>query len=199
MAETKAAPGRSQAPTPLQAILSKSDFTPPPMRSEHSPPELVKKVRSDLNKCIFGLRLPEDGKWGPATANALKLFQAKMGAQAPSGAMDEKTVGRLDAYAFNATGTTPGSQSLPRVSDKPYVLTDKDYEDTAKQLNISVEKLRALAAGEGRKAFLKTGQPVARFESHVFSRLTFGAFDLNYSDISVAKQNNKLSKGGSAA
>lgn len=67
----------------------------------------------------------------------------------------------------------------------PKRLTDADFSQAAQSLGVDDAAIRAVAEVESIGAgFLSSGEPVILFERHVFSRLTQGRFDKDYSDVS---------------
>jgi hypothetical protein len=57
-------------------------------------------------------------------------------------------------------------------------LTEKDFQDAARQLNCEVAAIKAVAEVESRgDGFLPTGEPKILFERHIFSKRTNGLFD----------------------
>jgi len=68
------------------------------------------------------------------------------------------------------------------------LLVEQDYIDAAKELNVEVAMIKALAKKEARGAgFLKTGEPRILFERHKFHQKTKGLHSVKYPDISNAK------------
>lgn len=60
-------------------------------------------------------------------------------------------------------------------------LTEQDYLDAAKQLDVEPAVIKAVAEVESRgDGFLESGEPVILFERHIFRRLTNKAFDGKY-------------------
>lgn len=76
-------------------------------------------------------------------------------------------------------------------------LTIKDFQEAAKELNIDVPVIMAVAevesAGDG---FLKDGRPKILFEAQWFSKFTNGKFNLSHPNISSPKWDRSLYKGG---
>lgn len=67
----------------------------------------------------------------------------------------------------------------------PKRLTDADFEHAAQALGVDEAAMRAVAQVESiGRGFLPGGEPVILFERHVFSRLTKGKFDKDFSDVS---------------
>ena len=67
----------------------------------------------------------------------------------------------------------------------PKRLTDAAFADAAAALGVDDAAIRAVAQVESiGRGFLPTGEPVILFERHVFSWLTQGRFDKDYSDVS---------------
>lgn len=67
-------------------------------------------------------------------------------------------------------------------------LSDRDYEEAAKALEVEVEVIKAVSAVESRgKPFDEQGRPTILFERHYFSRLTKRRFDESVPDISNSK------------
>lgn len=72
-------------------------------------------------------------------------------------------------------------------------ITNQDYANAAKLLNVDLPALLAVADLESRgSGFLPDGRPVILFEAHVFSRLTRGKYDKTHPNISSKKWNRKL-------
>jgi len=76
-------------------------------------------------------------------------------------------------------------------------LTITDFQEAAKELNIDVPVIMAVAdvesAGDG---FLKDGRPKILFEAQWFSKFTNGKFNLSHPNISSPKWDRTLYKGG---
>lgn len=78
-------------------------------------------------------------------------------------------------------------------------LTDDDFRRAAAALACPEAAIRAVCAVEAPKGgFLATGEPVVLFEAHVFSRLTAGRFDASHPQLSTARWNSSLYRGGMA-
>jgi len=76
-------------------------------------------------------------------------------------------------------------------------LTITDFQEAAKELNIDVPVIMAVAdvesAGDG---FLKDGRPKILFEAQWFSKFTNGKFNISHPHISSPKWDRSLYKGG---
>lgn len=77
------------------------------------------------------------------------------------------------------------------------MLTEQDYIDAAKILDVEVATIKAVAQVESANdGFLSTGEPVILFEAHIFSRATNNFYDLTYADISARVWNRGLYRRG---
>lgn len=77
------------------------------------------------------------------------------------------------------------------------LLTEKDYENAAKELNVEVAAIKAVAEIESLgDGFLDDGRPKILFESHIFSKFTDHKYDASHNQISSKRWNRKLYKGG---
>lgn len=63
-------------------------------------------------------------------------------------------------------------------------LQDHHFRVAAELLDCDIPAIRAVAAAEGKRAFLSDGRPIILFEPHVFRRLTGGIYDEIDADIS---------------
>lgn len=78
-------------------------------------------------------------------------------------------------------------------------LSEADFVFAANRLGCSVAAVKAVAKVEAPKgAFLPDGQVTVLFEAHIFDRLTGGRWRRTHPDISSAKWNRALYKGGAA-
>ena len=78
-------------------------------------------------------------------------------------------------------------------------LSEADFVRAADRLNVPVATIKAVAEVEARgRGFLPSGEPKILFEAHVFHRLTGGIFTARHPEISSARWNRALYKGGQA-
>ncbi len=77
-------------------------------------------------------------------------------------------------------------------------LTDSDYQEAARDLDVEPAVLRAVTAIEARgRGFIDGGDlPIILFEGHHFHRLTGGRYDKEFSGISYPKWDRSKYKGG---
>lgn len=79
------------------------------------------------------------------------------------------------------------------MTDKKAVLTEKDYQDAAKELGCDVAVIKAVVEVEAPKGgFTAEGIPVGLFEAHYFSRLTGGIYDKSHPHLSSPEWNREL-------
>jgi len=77
------------------------------------------------------------------------------------------------------------------------LLTEQNFIDAAKWLNVEVAAIKAVAEVESRgDGFLPDGRPKILFEAHKFSKYTNHKYDVSHPHISSLKWNKKLYKGG---
>lgn len=78
-------------------------------------------------------------------------------------------------------------------------LVEADYVRAAERLNVSVPVIKAVAEVEAKGGgFFPNGEPKILFEAHIFHRLTGGLFTEKHPEISSARWNRALYKGGPA-
>ena len=76
-------------------------------------------------------------------------------------------------------------------------LSEKDYEQSARELQCETAALKAVVDIESRgSGFLPDGRPKILFEAHIFSRFTKHKFDEDFPHISSPGWNRSLYKGG---
>ncbi len=67
-------------------------------------------------------------------------------------------------------------------------LTEQDFENAAKSLDVSIAAIKAIAEVESNgNGFLKDGSPKILFERHYFQRYTYGKFNETHPNISNKK------------
>jgi len=76
--------------------------------------------------------------------------------------------------------------AIPKAARKPALLTDRDLEDAAHALAVSVATVKAVRAVESGPlgGFADDGRPIILFEPHIFSRLTQHRFDATHGGVS---------------
>lgn len=101
-----------------------------------------------------GANIIADGRYGVATAAAVKAFQLRNGLDA-DGIAGQQTWNKLNGIS--------GANSLP-------LLTEEDMLEAATRAGIEVAALKAVRRVEtgGRSGFLQNGSPVILFEGHIF-------------------------------
>jgi hypothetical protein len=77
------------------------------------------------------------------------------------------------------------------------LLTEQNFIDAAKSINVEVAAVKAVAEVESRgDGFLPDGRPKILFEAHKFSKYTNHKYDQSHPHISSLKWNKALYKGG---
>jgi hypothetical protein len=139
--------------------------------------------------------LPVDGRFGPATLEALLTFQRKVLGLSRVSLVLEPGSSTIRALI---TAAIPRARLLTQLPvGKPSRLSESDYQEAARQLDCEVAAVKAVAAVESAgDGFLGTGQPKILFEARIFSAQTGGRYDRLFPDISSAKFDRALYKGG---
>lgn len=162
-------------------------------------PEDVRTVQELLNKHIQPpmQALNVDGIAGPKTIAAIEEFQQRVVQMMhPDGRVDPG--GRTITALSNVSSATPSSPSsgLPAAHGGAR-LTEEDFNRTAEALVCEVACIKAVTEVESSGGgFLASGRPKILFEAHIFSRRTQHRYDATHPDISSAKPNRSLYKGG---
>jgi hypothetical protein len=75
---------------------------------------------------------------------------------------------------------------LPKVNNPPGTLTEGDFEKAAKELNVEVSAIMAVAQVEagGRKGFASDFRPIIRYELHIFHKMTQGIYHKTHPHLS---------------
>lgn len=83
------------------------------------------------------------------------------------------------------------------MTDNIKMLTNDDFIEAAKILNVSPAVIKAVASVESRgKGFYNSGRPVILFEAHIFGKYTQYKYNTSHPNISSKKWNKKLYYGG---
>ncbi len=130
--------------------------------------------------------LEEDGGFGPQTLAAIVAYQAAVMEMAvPDGVITPKgpTFARLVQSSVVPSAVSPllEPQAMPANA-----LTRDNFAAAAGTLHCDAAVIQAVAAVETgvQGAFDTQGRPTILFERHIFSKLTGGAYDANYPDLS---------------
>ncbi len=139
--------------------------------------------------------LPVDGKLSPAVLAALKTFQLKyIGVSHVVLCIEPNstTVKALIAAAI------PGAQRLIQLpTGNASTISEIDYQNAALKLGCEVAAVKAVAAVESAgRGFLPSGRPKILFEALHFAQDTHHKYDQLFPDISSAKWDPSLYRGG---
>jgi hypothetical protein len=162
-------------------------------------PKDVRVIQDLLNGCAHPPKPPltVDGKVGPRTVTAIEDFQKHvLDRKRPDGRVDPdgRTLAALAKdfaqHAIEVSTELPATRSAA-------LLCEGDYQRAAQSLACEVACVKAVTEVESRGGgFLASGRPKILFEAHIFSKHTHHKYDAAHSDISSAKWNKKLYKGG---
>lgn len=140
-------------------------------------PQLVKAAQQRLN--AHGFCLAEDGIPGTRTVAAFRSF---------------KTLNYLGSV--DILGPTVARKLLEEPAFKRTLVND-DYKEAANLLRVEVAVIRAIVEVEtSGGGFFEDGRPKILFEAHIFDGFTDGKYRKSYPNISSAKWNRSLYKGG---
>ena len=162
-------------------------------------PKDVRVIQDLLNRCSHPPKpaLTVDGRIGPRTIAAIEEFQKHvLDRKRPDGRVDPE--GRtLAALSKDLTRqATEVSTALPETQSAA-PLCEGDYQRAAQSLACEVACVKAVTEVESRGGgFLASRRPKILFEAHIFSKHTQHKYDAAHPDISSAKWNKKLYKGG---
>jgi len=139
-------------------------------------------------------QLTVDGGAGPRTVEAIEAFQrGVLNMQSPDG--------RVDPYGATWRALLNASPAIAERIRLPIAvgarMAESDYQRAATSLACEVAAIKAVAAVESAgDGFFTSGRPKILFEAHVFSKRTHHKYDKAFPDISSAKWNRSLYKGG---
>ncbi|MBK6973024.1 MAG: DUF3380 domain-containing protein [Sterolibacteriaceae bacterium] len=141
--------------------------------------------------------LTVDGQVSPRTIAAIESFQKHvLDRKRPDGRVDPegRTLAMLvknsAAHAMEESKDLPEPRSGAR-------LGEGDYLRAAQSLACEVACVKAVTEVESRGGgFLASARPKILFEAHIFSKRTQHKYDTTHPDVSSAKWDKKLYKGG---
>jgi hypothetical protein len=175
----------------VQQLLNRQNPPPSPLLGVDGivGPKTIAAIES-FQRRVVGMSLP-DGRIDPSGRTWTHLI----GANGSSGSVNIKAGGG-NPTGGNTTSVKLNVTQLPTPKGAAK-LTEADLERAAKELNCELACIKAVAEVEARgDGFFASGRPKILFEAHIFSKETKHKYDATHPDISSAKWNRALYKGG---
>ena len=151
-----------------------------PVKLSLASSEIIIAVQKQLNR--LGYNLATDGILGAYTLTAFNSFKASEHLGEPG-----------------ILGPTTAAKLLEAKPVESKYLCKADYEKAAEFLNCDVAAIKAVVQIEANGGgFFTDGRPKILFEAHWFDHLTKGKYRESHPNISSARWNRSLYKGGVA-
>ncbi|AFY67999.1 N-acetylmuramidase family protein [Geitlerinema sp. PCC 7407] len=152
-------------------------------------PHLVRQIQIRLSALELLPPASIDGIYGPRTASGLQAFNRAFG-------LSPYFIDRWTAKHLIEAKSLPNPFTL---GQPPRRLQEQDYAEVAVRLSVEVAVIKAVVQVESSGAgFLSDGRPKILFEATWFSHFTESRYDHLHSNLSSAKWDRSLYKGGLA-